>query len=125
LKFRDGGTVTSSPSTPTITTAEVVSNTNGQPVKQATYGTDTVVAAWLRAVANQLDPPKPAKPVMRGRDAAFARAVAIIDLLTDEAYDDYMAGRDTGGIVLTRDQLAHVRAFVAARLATEPEVMTR
>ena len=44
--------------------AEIVTSRPGQPdVRQSTEGGDVVTAAWLRAVADQLDPPRPA---MRG-----------------------------------------------------------
>ncbi len=44
--------------------AEIVTSRPGQPdVRQSTEGGDVVTAAWLRAVADQLDPPR---AVLRG-----------------------------------------------------------
>jgi len=34
-------------------------------VRQSTEGGDAVTAAWLRAYADQIDPPKPARPNLR------------------------------------------------------------
>ena len=36
-----------------------------RPVSQTTEGGDAVTAAWLRAVADQIDPPKPPRPNLR------------------------------------------------------------
>jgi hypothetical protein len=36
-----------------------------RPMRQSAEGGDAVTAAWLRAYADQIDPPKPVRPVMR------------------------------------------------------------
>lgn len=42
-------------------------------MRQSTEGGDAVTAAWLRAVADQIDPPKPPRPVTRGDSMNMGR----------------------------------------------------